>query len=52
MLGSSWESGHFMKNFRSNSICNITQDSQELQRFNNYACAGFMGNIIHCWQKL
>ncbi len=29
--------GRFMKNFRFNTICNITQEPQELQRYNR-AC--------------
>ena len=41
MYGSSWDMGRFMKNFRSGTICNITQEPQRLQRY-NYAC-GFIG---------
>ncbi len=38
--GSSWHRGRFMKNFRSDTICNITQEPQELERY-NCAC-GFI----------
>ena len=36
--GSSSEGGRFMKNFRFDIICNITQEPQELQRFNCFIC--------------
>ncbi len=41
-----------MKNFRFNTICNITQEPQELQRYNR-ACK-FIGKsaVIRCYQKL
>ncbi len=41
-----------MKNFRFNTICNITQEPQELQRYNR-AC-GFIGEsaVIKCDQVL
>ncbi len=32
MYVSSWDRGRFMKNFRFNTICNITQELQELYR--------------------
>ena len=38
--GSSCDSNYFMKNFHFDAICNITQEPQELQRF-NCAC-GFI----------
>ncbi len=34
MYGSSWDRG-FMKNFHCDTICNITQEPQELQKYNN-----------------
>ena len=34
MCGSSWDSCHFMKNLHFAFICNITQEPQELQRYN------------------
>ncbi len=44
--------GRFMKNFRFNTICNITQEPQELQRY-NHACR-FIGKsaVIKCHQLL
>ncbi len=41
-----------MKNFRFNTICNITQEPQELQRYNR-ACR-FIGKsaVIKCHQLL
>ncbi len=41
-----------MKNFRFNTICNITQEPQELQRYNR-ACR-FIGKsaVIECHQLL
>ncbi len=44
--------GRFMKNFRFNTICNITQEPQELQR-HNCACR-FIGKsaVIKCHQLL
>ncbi len=41
-----------MKNFRFNTICNITQEPQELQRY-NLACR-FIGKsaVIKCHQLL
>ena len=36
-MGSWWDRGHFMKKFRFNTICNITQEPQELQWYNR-AC--------------
>ncbi len=41
-----------MKNFRFNTICNITQEKQELQRYNR-AC-WFIGKpaVIKCHQVL
>ena len=50
--GSSWDSGRFMKNFHFDSICNITQDSQDLQQY-NCAC-GFIHKsaVIKCHQLL
>ncbi len=44
--------GRFMKNFRFNTICNITQEPKELQRY-NHACR-FIGKsaVIKCHQVL
>ncbi len=39
--GSSCDRGRFMKNFRFETLCNITQESQDPQTF-NCAC-GFIG---------
>ena len=41
MYGSSWDRDCFIKNFCFNTICNITQETQKLQRC-NCAC-GFIG---------
>ena len=38
MYCSSWKRGNFVKNFRFDTICNITQEPQELHRYNNCAC--------------
>ena len=42
----------FMKNFRFDTICNITQKAQKLQRFN--CVCGFIGKsaLIKCHQLL
>ena len=34
MYGSFWDRGSFIKNFGFDTICNITREPQELQRFN------------------
>ncbi len=34
MYGSSWDRGRFMKDFRFDTICNSTQEPQDLQKFN------------------
>ncbi len=49
-VGSWWDRGRFMKNFRFNTICNITQEPQQLQRYNR-ACR-FIGKsaVIKCHQ--
>ncbi len=46
----------FMKNFRFNTLCNITQEPQELQRYNR-ACrliskSAVINDVIICYQKL
>ncbi len=44
--------GRLMKNFRFNTICNITQEPQELQRYNR--AYRFIGKsaVIKCHQVL
>ena len=34
MYGGSWDKGRFMKDFRFDTICNITREPQEVQRYN------------------
>ncbi len=52
IYGSWWDGSRFMKNIRFNTICNITQEPQELQRYNR-ACR-FIGKstVIKCHQVL
>ena len=57
MYGSSWDRGRFMKNFRFDTIYNITQELQDLHRFNIIVPVGSSAslmwyNIIYFWQKL
>ena len=42
MYGGSCDRGRFMKNFRFDTICNITQEPQDLQTF---GCV--CGSIVH-----
>ena len=42
MYGISWDRGRSMKNFRFDTICSITEEPQELQRYNCCACV-FIG---------
>ena len=50
-----WYRDCFMKNFRFDTLCNITQEPQELQILNN--AFGFIGkpvmiNVTNCCHKL
>ncbi len=45
MYGSSCDWGRFMKNFHNDTICNITHEPQELQRF-NCACVFIYKSIV------
>ncbi len=46
------DSGRFMKNFRFNTICNITQDPQELRRCNRVCRFIVKSAVIRCHQLL
>ncbi len=44
--------GRFMKNFRFNTICNIAQEPQELQRYNRACRFNGKSAVIKCYQLL
>ncbi len=50
MYGISKDRGRLMKTFRLDTICNISQEPQELQKF-NYACR-FIGEAVIKYHKL
>ncbi len=50
-FGSSLDGGRFMKNFRFDTICNITQESQEIQRF-NCACGSIVKSAVIKYHQL